>query len=112
MQIPPVVHFTRASPDVDTAGHMRVGTPSWPGASVQLAPLCDSRFSSAFVLTGHTTKKARRNKNVHTAERIKIATWWGEVWCGVEVEGGGRGARRRLNTMNAYFLSLCNACFG
>lgn len=63
--------------------------------TVQLAPLDDSRFSAAFVLTGHMTKKAWRNKNAHTASRIKIATWCGVVWCG---GGGEKGARRSFNT--------------
>lgn len=72
MQIPPGFAFKHPRPDVDTtAGDaMRVGRPSWRKASVQSAPLDDSRF----VLTGRMSGKkiARRNKNDGGA-RIKIA---------------------------------------
>lgn len=73
--------------------------------TVQLALLDDSRFSAAFVLTGHMTKNARRNKNAHTAARIKIATW-----CGVVGEGRrAPDAALTLRTINAYFCD-CGTC--
>lgn len=51
------------------AGRMRVGGASWPTASVQLAPLDDSRF----VLTGRMSKTHGVTKTIPGA-RIKIAS--------------------------------------
>lgn len=60
--------------------------------TVQLAPLDDSRFSAAFVLTGHMTKNARRNKKRSHGRTYKNSH---VVFCG---GGGENGARRSFNT--------------